>query len=49
MNKEEKKKRREKEKEHRKLMSKEQLSYLKRKKLTDAVWPVFRTLILAGL
>ena len=49
MNKEEKKKRREKEKEHRKLMPKEQLSYLKRKKLTDAVWPVFRTLILAGL
>ena len=49
MNKEEKKKRREKEKEHRKLMPKDQLSYLKRKKVTDAVWPVFRTLILAGL
>ncbi len=49
MNKEEKKKRREKEKEHRKLMTKDQLSYLKRKKVTDAVWPVFRTLILAGL
>ncbi len=49
MKREEKKKRREKEKEHRKLMPKEQLSYLKRKKLTDAVWPVFRALILAGL
>jgi multiple sugar transport system permease protein len=49
MKREEKKKRREKEKERRKLMTKAQLSYLRRKKVSDAVWPVFRTLILAGL
>ncbi|WP_049962848.1 carbohydrate ABC transporter permease [Ruminococcus sp. HUN007] len=49
MNKEEKKKRHDRKKEHEKLMSKEQLTYLRRKRITDAVWPVFRTLILTGL
>lgn len=44
-----KKKKREKEKAHRAVMSKEQLSYLKRKKIVDSVWPVFRFLILFGL
>ena len=41
--------RRAKEKAHRALMTKEQLSYLRRKKITDSVWPVFRFLILFGL
>lgn len=49
MKKEEKKKRREKEKERMKHMTKHQLSYLRRKKLVESVWPVFRSLILFGL
>lgn len=43
------KKRREKEKVHRALMTKEQVSYLKHRKIAGSVWPVFRFLILFGL